>query len=106
MDAKDRPIKEQRQLLAELRRELEELKLAFAKATKDSSTPSKSLSSDIAKPPKQTPGRKGACKKRKRGGQPGRQPKLPQPLQPDRLDEAYAGELHSQFLRTCELGFT
>ena len=52
MDAKDRIIAEQRVLIEELRREIEKLKLALAKATKDSSNSSKSPSSDIVKPPK------------------------------------------------------
>jgi hypothetical protein len=57
MDAKDRIIAEQSVLIVELRREIEELKLALAKATKDSSNSSKSPSSklpssDIVKPPK------------------------------------------------------
>ena len=50
MDAKDRIIAEQRLLIEELRREVEQLKLALAKATKDSSNSSKSPSSDIVKP--------------------------------------------------------
>ncbi|MEK6247885.1 MAG: hypothetical protein N2C12_06875 [Planctomycetales bacterium] len=41
MDAKDRIIAEQRVLIEELRREIEELKLALAKATKDSSNSSR-----------------------------------------------------------------
>ncbi len=60
MDAKDRIIAEQRLLIAELRREIEELKLALAKATKDSSNSSKSPSSDIIKPPKKGGGKKSA----------------------------------------------
>jgi len=52
MDAKDRIITEQRVLIEELRRKIEELELALAKATKDSSNSSKSPSSDIVKPPK------------------------------------------------------
>jgi len=95
MDAKDRLIEEQRQLIAELMREIEQLKLALAKAKKDSSNSSKSPSSDIAKPPKKNGGGTGARKQRKRGGQPGRQRKLRQPLPPDRVDEAYVHELTS-----------
>ena len=41
MDAKDRIIAEQSVLIVELRRENEELKLALAKATKDSSNSSR-----------------------------------------------------------------
>jgi len=78
MDAKHRIIAEQRLLIKELRREIEELKLALAKATKDSSNSSKSPSSDIVKPPKKGAGGKAARKKRKWGGQPGRKRKLRQ----------------------------
>jgi hypothetical protein len=69
MDAKDRIIAEQSVLIVELRREIEELKLALAKATKDSSNSSKSPSSDIVKPPKRGDRSKAARKRRKRGGQ-------------------------------------
>ena len=92
MDAKDRIIAEQRVLIEELRREIEELKLALAKATKDSSNSSKSPSSDIVKPPKKGAGPKAARKKRKRGGQKGHQRKLRQPLPPERVDEAFVYE--------------
>ncbi len=71
MDAKDRIIEEQRVLIEQLRREIEELKLALAKATKDSSNSSKSPSSDIVKPPKRDAQGKAGGKKRKRGGQRG-----------------------------------
>ena len=92
MDAKDRIIAEQRVLIEELRREIEELKLALAKATKGFSNSSKSPSSDITKPPKKkSGGGKATRKKRKRGGQPGRKRKLRQPMPPERVDEAFAG---------------
>ncbi len=93
MDAKDRIIAEQRVLIEELRREIEELKLALAKATKDSSNSSKSPSSDIVTPPKKAGGGKAARKKRKRGGQPGRKRKLRQPLPPERVDETFVYEM-------------
>ena len=69
MDAKDRIIAEQRVLIEELRRKIEELELALAKATKDSSNSSKSPSSDMIKPPKKGNRSKAVRKKRKRGGQ-------------------------------------
>jgi hypothetical protein len=67
MDAKDRIIAEQSVLIVELRREIEELKLALAKATKDSSNSSKSPSSklpssDIVKPPKKGDRSKAECR--------------------------------------------
>ncbi len=93
MDAKDRIIAELRELIAQLRREVEELKLALAKATKDSSNSSKSPSSDIVKPPKRDVKGKAAGKKRKRGGQRGHKRKLRQPLPPDRVDETFLYEL-------------
>ncbi len=93
MDAKDRIIEEQRQLIELLRQEIEELKLALAKATKDSSNSSKSPSSDIVKPPKKSIGGKASRKKRKRGGQQGHQRKLRQPLPPERVDEAFVYEM-------------
>ena len=67
MDGKDRIIAEQRELIAKLTAQLEqltariaELELALAKAKKNSSTSSKPPSSDIVKPkPKQKrPGRR------------------------------------------------
>ncbi len=82
MDAKDQIIAKQRLHIEELRREIEKLKLALAKATKDSSNSSKSPSSDIVKLPKKGGRGKAARKKRKRGGQPGRKRKLRQPLPP------------------------
>ncbi len=99
MDARDRLIEEQRQLIAELRLEIEQLKLALAKALKDSSNSSKSPSSDIAKPPIKGAGGKASRKKRKRGGQPGRQRKLRQPLPPERVDETYVHEMTAAEVR-------
>ncbi len=93
MDVKDRIIEEQRELIELLRREIEELKLALAKATKDSSNSSKSPSSDIVKPPKKDVRGKASRKRRKRGGQQGRQRRLRQPLPPDRVDEAFVYEM-------------
>lgn len=93
MDANEQIIAELREQNAQLRREVEELKLALAKATKDSSNSSKSPSSDIVKPPKTDAKGKAARKKRKRGGQRGHKRKLRQPLPPDRVDETFLYEM-------------
>ena len=103
MDAKDRIIEEQRRLIELLRREIEQLKLALAKATKDSSNSSKSPSSDIVKPPKKGSGGKAAGKKRKRGGQRGHQRKLRQPLPPERVNKAFVYELPGAEVRERNL---
>ena len=103
MDAKDRIIEKQRQLIETLRREVEELRLALAKATKDSSNSSKSPSSDIVKPPKKGSGGKAARRKRKRGGQRGHQRKLRQPLPPERVDEAFVYEMTDAEVRRRNL---
>ncbi len=103
MDAKDRIIEEQRQLIEELRREIEGLKLALAKAMKDSSNSSKSPSSDIVKPPKKGGSGRAAGKKRKRGGQQGHQRKLRQPLPPERVDAAFVYEMTDAEVRERNL---
>ena len=92
MDDKDVIIAELRALVADLTARLEaqaariaELELALAKSKKDSTTSSKPPSSDITKPePQKKPGRR---KKPKRGGQPGHERQLREPLPPDRVDE-------------------
>lgn len=92
MDDKDAIISELRAVVAKLTARLEaaeariaELELALAKANKDSTTSSKPPSSDITtpKPPKKPGGRK----KPKRGGQPGHERQLREPLPPERVDE-------------------
>jgi transposase len=103
MDAKDRIIAEQRVLIEELRREIEELKLALAKATKDSSNSSKSPSSDIVKPPRKGTGPKATRKRRKRGGQRGHKRTLREPLPPDRVDEAFVYEIPDDEVRNRKL---
>ena len=103
MDAKDLIIAEQRLLIKELRREVEQLKLALAKATKDSSNSSKSPSSDIVKPPKKGAGGKATRKRCKRGGQPGRKRKLRQPLPPERVDETFVYEMTDEEVRQRNL---
>ena len=96
MDAKDRIIEEQQVLIEELRREIEELKLKLAKATKDSSNSSKPPSSDITKPkPKNPPGRR---KKPRRGGQPGHKQELRKPLPPERVDETIDYGIHDDVI--------
>ena len=98
MDARDRIIEDLQQLvtgqlaeIAALRQEVVELKLALAKASKDSSTSSKPPSSDLTKPKaSKKPGRRG---KPKRGGQPGHQRHLRAHLPPERVDEIVDHEI-------------
>ena len=106
MDGRDQIIDELRALVAkqaaqlneqaaqiqQLKARIAELELELAKAKKDSSTSSKPPSSDIVKPkPKQKkPGRR---KKRKRGGQPGHQQQLREPLPAQRVDETIDFEI-------------
>jgi transposase len=91
MDSKDKQIEELKALVAELTKRVGELELELAKAKKDSSTSSKPPSSDITKPkPKKKPGRR---KKPRRGGQPGHQRQLREPLPPDRIDQTIEYEI-------------
>ena len=105
MDSKDKVIKELRETIAKQAAQLErqaaqiekllarigELELQLAKAKKDSTTSSKPPSSDIAKPkPKQRPGRP---KKPRKGGQPGHQRHLREPLPAERVDETIEYEI-------------
>ena len=88
---KDREIEELRALVAALTKRVAELELALAKAKKDSSTSSKPPSSDIAKPkPKQD---RDAPKNDARGGQPGHQRHLREPLPPERVNETIDYEI-------------
>jgi len=104
MVSKDDIIAELRQLVAKqakqilaLMAEVEQLKLQLAKATKNSSNSSKSPSSDITKPKDIKSHRKrGRPKKRKIGGQPGREKKLREPLPADRVNETIVHELDSK----------
>ena len=92
MDSKDKQIEELKALVAALTKRVAELELELAKAKKDSSTSSKPPSSDITKPkPKKKPGRR---KKPRRGGQPGHQRQLREPLPPDRVDQTIEYEIH------------
>ena len=96
MDSKDRTIEELRALVADLTIPLEKqsaritaLELELAQAKKDSTTSSQPPSSDITKPkPK-----KSSRKKTRKGGQPGHQRQLRQPLPPDRVDEIIEYEI-------------
>ena len=91
MDSKDKQIEELKALVAELTKRVSELELELAKARKDSSTSSKPPSSDITKPrPKKKPGRR---KKPRRGGQPGHQRQLREPLPLDRVDQTIEYEI-------------
>lgn len=109
MDRRDELINELRALVAKQAAQLEkqaariaELELKLAKALKDSSTSSKPPSSDIAKPkPKKKPGRP---KKPRRGGQPGHEQHLRQPLAEDRVSETVDYEINEADLQ--RLGLT
>jgi len=108
MDARDKIIEDLQKLVAKqsaeiaaLRQEVAELKLALAKATKDSSTSSKPPSSDITKPKtSKKPGRRG---KPKRGGQPGHQQHLRANLLPERVDETFDYEITDEDVQRLEL---
>ena len=98
MDSRDRFIDELRALIAEQSAQLEqqsarikELELELAKAKKDSTTSSKPPSSDITKP-KPKP-KKSKRRKPRKGGQPGHQQQLREPLPPDRVDEIIEYEI-------------
>ena len=111
MDSRDSEIEELRALVAKqaaqierLTRRVAELELALAKAQKDSSTSSKPPSSDITKPQrKQAPGRR---KKPRRGGQPGHQRQLREPLPPERVDETIDYEIKDDDVRRLGLAPT
>jgi len=102
MDSKDRQIEELKALVAALTKRVAELELALAKAQKDSSTSSKPPSSDITKPqPKKTPGRR---RKPRRGGQPGHERQLREPLPPERVNETIDHEIDGDEIQ--RLGLT
>jgi transposase len=98
MDSRDAIIEELRREVASLKAlvkeqaaRIAELELQLAKAKKDSSTSSKPPSSDIAKPkPKRRPGRP---QKRGKGGQPGHERNLREPLPRGRVDETIEIEI-------------
>ncbi len=100
MDRRDKVIEELNEVIRQLRQTIAEqaallkaqaeriaqLELALAKAQKDSTTSSKPPSSDITKP-KAKQARPGRAKKRSKGGQPGHNRKLREPLPQERVDE-------------------
>lgn len=109
MDSRDRVIEGLRTLVAELTTRVEEqaariveLELKLAKAQKDSSTSSKPPSSDIIKP-KAKQKRAGRPKKPRRGGQPGHEQHLRQPLPPERVDETIDYEIDDQEVKRLGL---
>ena len=95
-----RTVADQAKQIAELMARVAELELQLAKATKDSSNSSKSPSSDIVKPPAKKTGRR---KKSKRGGQPGHQKQVREPLPPERVDEQITYEIDDADIRAREL---
>ena len=108
MDSRDRIIDELRALIAEQSAQLEqqsarikELELELAKAKKDSTTSSKPPSSDITKP-KPKP-KKSKRRKPRKGGQPGHQQQLREPLPPDRVDEIIEYEIDDDDIRRLGL---
>jgi transposase len=104
MDSKDQAIAELKALVAALTQRVAELELALAKATKDSSTSSKSPSSDIIKPKaKKSPGRRG---KPRRGGQPGHPRQVREPLPPERVTETIEYEIESDDIQRWGLAPT
>jgi hypothetical protein len=105
MDSKDREIAELRALVAALTKRVAKLELELAKARKDSSTSSKPPSSDITKSKAKAKCRKaGRRKKPRRGGQPGHEQRIRQPLPPDRVDETIDYEIHNEEVQ--RLGLT
>ena len=110
MDNRDQVIQELRELVADQAAQIErltkrvaELELALAKAKKDSSTSSKPPSSDLTKPKakQKKPGRR---KKPRKGGQPGHERHLREPLPPERVDETIDYEINDQEVK--RLGLT
>ena len=95
-----RTVADQAKQIAELMARVAELELQLAKATKDSSNSSKSPSSDIVKPPAKKTDRR---KKTKRGGQPGHQKQVREPLPPERVDEQITYEIDDADIRAREL---
>jgi transposase len=81
-------------LIDQLRAENAALKARIAVLEKDSSTSSKPPSSDIVKPPKDSP-TKGKRKKRKRGAQKGHQQHLRQPFSEQQVDKTVELKLNA-----------
>jgi len=93
-------VKRQAKIIERLEKRVAELELKLAKALKNSSNSSKSPSSDIVKPPKKKTDR---GKKAKRGGQPGHQRKLREPLPPERVDQQITYEIPAAEIRERNL---
>jgi hypothetical protein len=111
MDSRDRIIAELRELVARQAAELEaqaariaQLELALAKAKKDSTTSSKPPSSDITKP--KTKQKKSGRRKPRKGGQPGHERQLRQPLPPERVDETIDYEIDDHEVKRLGLAPT
>jgi transposase len=109
MDSRDQLIQDLRDVIAvqaaqieKLSQRVAELELELAKAKKDSSTSSKPPSSDITKPKakQKNPGRR---KKSRRGGQPGHQQQLREPLPPERVDETIDYEIDDDEVQRLRL---
>lgn len=96
MDLETATRSELRDLVVKLLARVESLELELAKAKKDSSTSSKSPSSDIVKPPKKKPNKR---KKAKRGGQAGHKRQLREPLPAERVNESFVYELDAAEVR-------
>ena len=104
MDDKDLIIAELRETVARLTAEVNALMLELAKAKKDSTTSSKPPSSDIAQPkPKR---KRGSRKKPRKGGQPGHQRQLREPLPPEQVDEIVEFEIDAGETRRLGLAPT
>ena len=95
MDSKDKQIEALKALVAKLTKRVEELELELAKAKKDSTTSSKPPSSDITKP-KAKQKKPGRPKKPRKGGQPGHERHLREPLPQERVDETIDHEIDDQ----------
>lgn len=90
-------VEKQAKQIADLTRQLDQIKIQLAKANKNSSNSSKSPSSDITgSAKKKGKGKPGRPKKRAIGGQPGRDRKLREPLPPERVNETIEYEIDSK----------
>lgn len=97
-------VDEQSKRIDALLKEIDQLKLQLAKANKDSSNSSKSPSSDIIDADKgKKKNKPGRPRKRKIGGQPGRERKLREPLPPERIDETIEYEIEPDEVKRLQL---
>lgn len=99
-------VGELRLTITRLEERVRELELELARAKKDSSTSSKSPSSDIVKPPAKKPGTGRQRQKSKRGGQTGHQRNLRKLLPPERVDEEILHEIDDAEVRELQLTST